>query len=212
MFSRLSVRLPPRPFFLLIALHEQVQPLTQLVEEIGAALALAAFDVRIGVIAMAVLYFQPEYLTEKRSQLLDVVLSVVDTAELDETTRPAERRVRNIGFLRRQRRRLGLEVSKHPTHERQGFADRNCMGRFRLVNLVQTAQFLFDIGEREDKVMPLGWRSAAYGANLFDELVIYRRRYGAGVGSVIDQTEKFVFCKYEEIHSVSVFRVVVLRD
>ena len=212
MFSRLSVRLPPRPFFLLIALHEQVQPLTQLVEEIGAALALAAFDVRIGVIAMAVLYFQPEYLTEKRSQLLDVVLSVVDTAELDETTRPAERRVRNIGFLRRQRRRLGLEVSKHPTHERQGFADRNCMGRFRLVNLVQTAQFLFDIGEREDKVMPLGWRSAAYGANLFDELVIYRRRYGAGVGSVIDQTEKFVFCKYAEIHSVSVFRVVVLRD
>ena len=222
MFSRLSVRLPPRPFFLLIALHAQVQPLTQLVEEIGAALALAAFDVRIGVIAMAVLYFQPEYLTEKRSQLLDVVLSVVDTADLveriddlhplDETTRPAERRVRNIGFLRRQRRRLGLEVSKHPTHERQGFADRNCMGRFRLVNLVQTAQFLFDIGEREDKVMPLGWRSAAYGANLFDELVIYRRRYGAGVGSVIDQTEKFVFCKYEEIHSVSVFRVVVLRD
>ena len=50
------------------------------------------------------------------------------------------------------------------------------------------------------------------GANLFDELVIYRRRYGAGVGSVMDQTEKFVFCKYEEIHSVSVFRVVVLRD
>ena len=103
MFSRLSVRLPPRPFFLLIALHAQVQPLTQLVEEIGAALALAAFDVRIGVIAMAVLYFQPEYLTEKRSQLLDVVLSVVDTADLveriddlhqlDETTRPAERRV-----------------------------------------------------------------------------------------------------------------------
>ena len=97
MFSRLSVRLPPRPFFLLIALHAQVQPLTQLVEEIGAALALAAFDVRIGVIAMAVLYFQPEYLTEKRSQLLDVVLSVVDTADLveriddlhqlDETTR-----------------------------------------------------------------------------------------------------------------------------
>ena len=173
MFSRLSVRLPPRPFFLLIALHAQVQPLTQLVEEIGAALALAAFDVRIGVIAMAVL---------------------------------------NFGFLRRQRRRLGLEVSNHPTHERQGFADRNCMGRFRLVNLVQTAQFRFDIGEREDKVMPLGWRSAAYGANLFDELVIYRRRYGAGVGSVIDQTEKFVFCKYEEIHSVSVFRVVVLRD
>ena len=105
-----------------------------------------------------------------------------------------------------------MEVSKHPTHERQGFADRKCMGRFRLVNLVQTAQFRFDIGEREDKVMPLGWRSAAYGANLFDELVIYRRRYGAGVGSVMDQTEKFVFCKYEEIHSVSVFRVVVLRD
>ena len=101
MFSRLSVRLPPRPFFLLIALHAQVQPLTQLVEEIGAALALAAFDVRIGVIAMAVLYFQPEYLTEKRSQLLDVVLSVVDTADLveriddlhqlDETTRPEYR-------------------------------------------------------------------------------------------------------------------------
>ena len=108
MFSRLSVRLPPRPFFLLIALHAQVQPLTQLVEEIGAALALAAFDVRIGVIAMAVLYFQPEYLTEKRSQLLDVVLSVVDTADLveriddlhqlDETTRPAERRVRISDF------------------------------------------------------------------------------------------------------------------
>ena len=104
MFSRLSVRLPPRPFFLLIALHAQVQPLTQLVEEIGAALALAAFDVRIGVIAMAVLYFQPEYLTEKRSQLLDVVLSVVDTADLvksidyfdqfNKATRPTERTCR----------------------------------------------------------------------------------------------------------------------
>lgn len=59
MFSRLSVRLPPRPFFLLIALHAQVSRITQLVEEIDAALALAAFDVRIGVYTMAVLYFQP---------------------------------------------------------------------------------------------------------------------------------------------------------
>ena len=44
----------------IVALHSQVQPITHLVEKIGAAIILATFHIRIGVVTMALLDFYSE--------------------------------------------------------------------------------------------------------------------------------------------------------
>ena len=67
---------------LFVALHPQVQPLAHLVEEVGAAVVLAAFHVRIGVIAMTLLDFQSERRIEKSDQLVNRRFALVDAMQL----------------------------------------------------------------------------------------------------------------------------------
>ena len=62
-FSRLYLILSSHTFQLFIAQHSLVQFLLHLVEEIGTAFVLPAFD--ISVEAVAVFRINPEYLIEK---------------------------------------------------------------------------------------------------------------------------------------------------
>ena len=77
-FSRLYLILSSHTFQLFIAQHSLVQFLLHLVEEIGTAFVLPAFD--ISVEALAVFRINPEYLIEKWGELFERHIAVVAAA------------------------------------------------------------------------------------------------------------------------------------
>ena len=79
-FSRLYLILSSHTFQLFIAQHSLVQFLLHFVKEVGAAFVLPAFDV--GVEAVTVFRFNPEYLVKERGELFERHVAVVDTAHL----------------------------------------------------------------------------------------------------------------------------------
>lgn len=76
------VYLPPCLLFFVITLHSQVQMLAHLVEEIGAALALASLDVRISVVKALRIDLHTEDTSEKSGQFVHGRFPVVDTLHL----------------------------------------------------------------------------------------------------------------------------------
>ena len=61
-------------FFFIVALLTQIQTFAHLVEEIGTAVFLVALHIQIGIVAIPLFDFHPEYPTEKTANSLIAVL------------------------------------------------------------------------------------------------------------------------------------------
>lgn len=147
--SRL-ICLPPHPFPLLVHIHAPIEFLLHLVEEIGAAVILAQFEV--GIYAVAIFRLHIEQRVEEGGKFADGYLAVIDTAHLCHTVedfnevggfaRSAQgsgglhHLVMVVGSgLRIQWRHLARDMLLHLAHESKGFADIQVRNSVRILSV-----------------------------------------------------------------------------
>lgn len=158
---------PPLPFRLLVPHHPAIQPFRRPVKEIRPAFVLPPLDVRIGVVALVLLYLHTEHAAESRQQLLDARFPSVDELHLVQTVN----QFHQLGRASRPLHRCGfvlplvclfasvkgsasmqpyLIIFQYLAHERQRLSHIHAAAGVRLLHGIVILQFRFRIAQCEN--------------------------------------------------------------